>query len=113
MQVSGACLCGIGWSGRRYGRVRAASESVVQVEMDKVKLGGSDLKVTRIGIGAWSWGDTSYWNNLQWNDRMLKDAKFAFEASLDCGISFFDTAEVYGSGVCCSLSDYVYLLIYF
>lgn len=34
---------------------------------EKVKLGGSDLKVTRLGIGAWSWGDTSYWNNFQWD----------------------------------------------
>ncbi|MBA0631445.1 hypothetical protein Godav_000318, partial [Gossypium davidsonii] len=34
---------------------------------DKLKLGGSELKVTRLGIGAWSWGDTSYWNNFQWD----------------------------------------------
>ncbi|CAA6657948.1 unnamed protein product [Spirodela intermedia] len=64
----------------------------------KVKLGGSDLKVTKLGIGAWAWGDTTYWNDLQWNDRKLKDAKGAFDASIDSGITFFDTAEVYGAG---------------
>lgn len=32
-----------------------------------VKLGGSDLKVTKLGIGAWSWGDTSYWNRSGWD----------------------------------------------
>jgi len=32
-------------------------------------------------------------------DRKLKAAKAAFDTSFDCGINFFDTAEVYGSRV--------------
>lgn len=32
-------------------------------------------------------------------DRKLKAAKAAFDTSIDCGITFFDTAEVYGSPV--------------
>ncbi|GAB2285034.1 hypothetical protein Dimus_019490 [Dionaea muscipula] len=64
---------------------------------EKLKLGGSDLVVTRLGIGAWSWGDTTYWNNFEWDDRKLKAAKAAFDTSVDNGITFFDTAEVYGS----------------
>lgn len=32
-------------------------------------------------------------------DRKLKAAKGAFEASIDSGITFIDTAEVYGSRV--------------
>ena len=32
-------------------------------------------------------------------DRKLKAAKGAFDASIDCGITFFDTAEVYGAEV--------------
>ncbi|KAL4200543.1 hypothetical protein AMTRI_Chr02g254130 [Amborella trichopoda] len=63
----------------------------------KVKVGGSELKVTKLGIGAWSWGDTSYWNNFEWDDRKMKAAKAAFNASIDDGVTFFDTAEVYGS----------------
>lgn len=56
----------------RGGVIRAvASEEFTSLkaeeEKDKVKLGGSDLKVTRLGIGAWSWGDTSYWNNFDWD----------------------------------------------
>lgn len=55
-------------------RVRAvASErppAPSKIEEEKVKLGGSDLRVTRLGIGAWSWGDTSYWNNFQWDGRV-------------------------------------------
>lgn len=89
--------------GRRSGKVRAvASEGFATLkaeeeEEEKVKLGGSDLKVTKLGIGAWSWGDTSYWNNFQWDDRKMKAAKSAFDSSIDSGITLFDTAEVYGS----------------
>lgn len=32
-------------------------------------------------------------------DRKLKAAKAAFDTSIDGGITFFDTAEVYGAGV--------------
>ncbi|KAL5716217.1 hypothetical protein ACHQM5_017939 [Ranunculus cassubicifolius] len=81
-------------------RAVASSEDLVTLgsaEEDKIKLGGSDLKVSKLGIGAWSWGDTSYWNNFEWDDRKLKAAKSAFDTSIDAGITFIDTAEVYGS----------------
>ncbi|XP_074273328.1 putative oxidoreductase At1g06690, chloroplastic [Silene latifolia] len=74
-----------------------ATATAKPVGEGKVKLGGSDLEVTKLGIGAWSWGDTSYWNNFQWDDRKMKAAKAAFNTSLDNGINWFDTAEVYGS----------------
>ncbi|TYG63639.1 hypothetical protein ES288_D06G046300v1 [Gossypium darwinii] len=102
MNVSSACFSVL--SCKKPNRIRAvASEDFATTAAlktdteDKLKLGGSELKVTRLGIGAWSWGDTSYWNNFQWDDQKLKAAKAAFNGSLDCGITFFDTAEVYGS----------------
>ncbi|GAB4850672.1 hypothetical protein Ancab_029983 [Ancistrocladus abbreviatus] len=73
------------------------SASAVKTSEEKLKLGGSDLEVSRVGIGAWSWGDTTYWNDFQWDDRKLKGAKAAFDTSIDNGINFIDTAEVYGS----------------
>ena len=76
-----------------------ASEGAAVEDGSKVMLGGSGVAVTKLGIGAWSWGDTTYWNDFQWDDRKLKDAKGAFDASVDSGITFFDTAEVYGAGV--------------
>ncbi|CAD5176482.1 unnamed protein product [Musa acuminata subsp. malaccensis] len=102
LQVNGAGFSLLRW--RRGGALRTravASESVATTreEVEKVKLGGSDLKVTKLGIGAWSWGDTTYWNDFQWDDRKLKAAKAAFDTSIDGGITFFDTAEVYGAGV--------------
>lgn len=70
-----------------------ASESSVAVrigEEEKVKLGGSELKVTKLGIGAWSWGDTSYWNNFEWDGELLqprnceKDLNFSLFSVLIC-----------------------------
>ncbi|XP_057525934.1 uncharacterized oxidoreductase At1g06690, chloroplastic [Amaranthus tricolor] len=75
----------------------STSTSTATSSVEKIKLGGSDLDVTKLGIGAWSWGDTSYWNNFEWDDRKMKAAKAAFDTSLDYGINFIDTAEVYGS----------------
>ncbi|CAO1948799.1 unnamed protein product [Urochloa humidicola] len=77
----------------------AAPPAAAKEEDGKVALGGSGVAVTKLGIGAWSWGDTTYWNEFQWDDRKLKAAKGAFDASIDCGITLFDTAEVYGAGV--------------
>jgi hypothetical protein len=69
MNVSSACFC-VSSNRRSVNRVRAvASEDFAasKIKEDKVQLGGSDLEVTRLGIGAWSWGDTSYWNNFEWD----------------------------------------------
>lgn len=71
MHVSSACISV--FSHGRAQRIRAvASEDFATLKTNevKVKLGGSDLKVTKLGIGTWSWGDTSYWNNFEW-DGML------------------------------------------
>eukprot|EP00246_Nothoceros_aenigmaticus_P002298 TRINITY_DN1313_c0_g1_i3.p1 TRINITY_DN1313_c0_g1~~TRINITY_DN1313_c0_g1_i3.p1 ORF type:complete len:373 (-),score=60.02 TRINITY_DN1313_c0_g1_i3:233-1351(-) len=61
-----------------------------------VKLGKSSVEVTKLGIGAWSWGDTTFWNEGGWDDKKVKAAKGAFDEAVNSGITFFDTAEVYG-----------------
>ncbi|XP_022741453.1 uncharacterized oxidoreductase At1g06690, chloroplastic isoform X2 [Durio zibethinus] len=102
LNVSSACFSVFSY--KKVIRIRAvasedfASAAALKTEEEsKVKLGGSELKVTKLGIGAWSWGDNSYWNNFEWDERKLKAAKAAFDGSIDRGITFFDTAEVYGS----------------
>ena len=48
------------------------------------------------GLGTWAWGDRLYWGyGSGYNDQ---DIRAAFDASLAGGITFFDTAEVYGQG---------------
>ena len=50
----------------------------------------------KMGIGAWSWGDSLYWGYGRSHD--FDDARAAFETSLEAGIRIFDTAELYGFG---------------
>ena len=58
--------------------------------------GSLSLDNIEIGVGAWAWGDRFFWNyGGSFND---DDIEAAFRASLEAGVNFFDTAEVYGQG---------------
>ena len=54
------------------------------------------LHAIPIGLGAWQWGDRVIWGYGQTHTD--KDIREAFDVSLNLGIRFIDTAEVYGSG---------------
>ena len=66
-----------------------------------VALGSAGPQVTALGIGTWSWGDKLYWN--YGNRYGAEQVQGAFEAAVEAGITFFDTAEVYGPGTSESL----------
>lgn len=53
--------------------------------------GRTGQTVTRIGFGAWAIGGT-------WGEVTEADARATLHAALDAGISFVDTADVYGDG---------------
>jgi aryl-alcohol dehydrogenase-like predicted oxidoreductase len=63
----------------------------------KIKIGRTNIEVLPLGVGAMTWGHkvlmTAYGGT-----RSPKDEEEAFRTSLDAGITFFDTAEMYGSG---------------
>lgn len=61
-----------------------------------VELGRSGLRVPPLGTGCWAWGDRLFWGFGRGYHR--EDIQGAFRTSLDQGIRFFDTAEVYGFG---------------
>jgi aryl-alcohol dehydrogenase-like predicted oxidoreductase len=61
-----------------------------------VTLGKDGPAVTALGIGTWAWGDKLFWS--YGNDYGADQVREAFDATLDTGIDFFDTAEVYGFG---------------
>ncbi len=49
-----------------------------------------------LGTGTWQWGDGRLWG---YGERYGEaEVRAAFEASLEHGVSFFDTAEAYGRG---------------
>jgi aryl-alcohol dehydrogenase-like predicted oxidoreductase len=54
------------------------------------------LHAIEMGLGAWQWGDRVVWQyGHGYGDKEIRQA---FQASLDDGIRFIDTAEVYGNG---------------
>ena len=62
--------------------------------MQSLKLGKTNIEVSSIGIGTWSWGERFIFGGKY----QEPDWKLVYEQSLKSGINFFDTAEVYGRG---------------
>ena len=54
------------------------------------------LHAIEIGLGAWQWGDRVMWGYGQTHTD--KEIRELFNASLNLGVRFVDTAEIYGSG---------------
>ncbi len=54
------------------------------------------LHAVEMGLGAWQWGDRVVWQ--YGSTHTDEDLRKAFDISLNEGIRFIDTAEVYGSG---------------
>jgi len=52
------------------------------------------VSIAPLGVGAWPWGSTWYWGYGKSYGE--DDVRGAFEASLDAGVTMFDTAEIYG-----------------
>ncbi|NET36685.1 MAG: aldo/keto reductase [Cyanothece sp. SIO1E1] len=66
------------------------------MNLQTVTLGPSGPTVTALGIGTWAWGDSLFWSYGK--DYGIEQIQAAFQAALDAGINFFDTAEIYGLG---------------
>lgn len=49
-----------------------------------------------LGLGTWQWGDRFFWGYGQ--GYAEAELKGAFDATVNAGITLFDTAEVYGQG---------------
>jgi aryl-alcohol dehydrogenase-like predicted oxidoreductase len=65
--------------------------------VETITLGKNGPSVTPLCIGTWAWGDKLFWN---YGDGYgVEQLQAAFTAALEAGITFFDTAEVYGPGL--------------
>jgi aryl-alcohol dehydrogenase-like predicted oxidoreductase len=64
--------------------------------MATTTLGKTGIEVTPMGFGTWAWGDSLFWGYGK--DYGEQDLRLAFQAAIDRGITFIDTAEVYGLG---------------
>jgi aryl-alcohol dehydrogenase-like predicted oxidoreductase len=65
---------------------------MTQQEIEKRKLGKSGLLVTKIGLGLWAAGGDA------WGPTDDRESLNAIDAALDMGVSFYDTADIYGAG---------------
>lgn len=61
-----------------------------------LKLGDTDISISKICVGTWAWGSRIMWGYGK--DYTENDLLSVYEESLKSGINFFDTAEVYGMG---------------
>ena len=64
--------------------------------MATTTLGNTGIEVTPMGFGTWAWGDSLFWGYGK--DYGEMDLRLAFQAAVNNGITFLDTAEVYGLG---------------
>lgn len=60
------------------------------------ELGGTGLKVSEVGFGAWALGGNAHGNSYGPTDD--KASRDAVQRALELGCNFFDTADVYGHG---------------
>ena len=60
--------------------------------MERIKLGKTQVELTRITFGAWAIG------GWMWGGADQKDAQKAIRAAVDLGITSIDTAPIYGFG---------------
>ena len=71
--------------------------SIAQPSAERVPLGRTAITISPVGVGTWQWGDRRVWGYGQ-GGYTDADLRAAFAASLAAGITFFDTAEIYGQG---------------
>jgi aryl-alcohol dehydrogenase-like predicted oxidoreductase len=66
---------------------------------DRYTLRGTDVSIPPLGVGTWAWGDRSTWGMGGYDATLTQDSiREAWQASIDAGVTLFDTAEVYGGG---------------
>lgn len=62
-------------------------------------LAGSKVSIPLLGVGTWAWGDRSTWGMGGYDAGLTRESILeAWDASIDAGVTMFDTAEVYGGG---------------
>ncbi|MGK7881520.1 MAG: aldo/keto reductase [Crocosphaera sp.] len=64
--------------------------------MQSNQLSVRNIQLPSLGIGTWAWGDNLFWGyGSNYGETEVQEA---FNAAVEAGATFFDTAEVYGLG---------------
>jgi aryl-alcohol dehydrogenase-like predicted oxidoreductase len=62
-----------------------------------IQLGRTGIDISPLGLGTMQWGDIKY--TVQSGSNIDQYIRGAYQESLASGITFYDTAEMYGSGI--------------
>ncbi len=66
---------------------------------DSYTLAGTEVTIPPLGVGTWAWGDKGTWGMGGYDHDLSADTiREAWDTSIDAGVTFFDSAEVYGRG---------------
>jgi len=66
--------------------------------MQKRQLGRTDIEITPIGLGTWQFSEGQGFHKYMWAGISAETTNSIIKTALDGGISWFDTAEIYGNG---------------
>ena len=64
----------------------------------KRHLGQTNIEITPIGLGTWQFSEGQGFHKYMWAGISAETTNAIIKTALDGGISWFDTAEVYGNG---------------
>ncbi|MHA1785875.1 MAG: aldo/keto reductase [Candidatus Helarchaeota archaeon] len=71
----------------------------MEKKIKKIKLTGTNIELTQIGLGVWQFAGGHGFNKFIWpNEIAVETMNGIVKAALDGGINWFDTAEAYGGG---------------
>jgi aryl-alcohol dehydrogenase-like predicted oxidoreductase len=64
-----------------------------------IRLPGSDVSISVMGLGTWAWGDRSTWG-MDGYDRSydFETIRAAYQRAIGAGMTLLDSAEMYGDG---------------
>ena len=66
--------------------------------IQKRRLGKTDIEITPIGLGTWQFSEGQGFHKYMWAGISAETTNSIIKTALDGGISWFDTAEIYGNG---------------
>jgi aryl-alcohol dehydrogenase-like predicted oxidoreductase len=66
--------------------------------IQKRRLGRTDIEITPIGLGTWQFSEGQGFHKYMWAGISAETTNSIIKTALDGGISWFDTAEIYGNG---------------
>jgi aryl-alcohol dehydrogenase-like predicted oxidoreductase len=66
------------------------------VALGTIRLAGTDMEITRVGLGAWAIGGSGWWD--AWGEQDDAQSIATIHRAVELGVNWLDTAPIYGLG---------------